>query len=301
MSEIATAPLTHESARAALRTACRVAGLDCCGAELIRMGENAIYRLSAEPVAVRIGRSRDAALKEVRVACWLDSQDFPAARLAGGMPQPVAANGLSVTFWEFIQESDIPVSSDDLARTLRALHALPDPEGFRLPEFSPMPNGLERLAAVPPGSLDQDDLEFLLDRHHALAREFAGLNFVLPPGPVHSDAHNGNLMRDSEQVVRLIDFEVFAWGPREWDVAVLAVRYQAFGWVTAEEYESYASIYGFDPTQWSGFHVLRAIRELNMTTWLIQRLGESPEIDREIKLRIADLRDDHAPRHWSAF
>src|SRR5207248_11023444 len=105
---------------------------------------------------------------------------------------------------------------------------------------------------------------------------------------------NGNLMRDEHGTVRLIDFEDFAWGPREWDVSVAAVRYKAFGWLDKDSYEAYVKAYGFNPLDWSGFPVLRAIRELNMTTWLMQRMGESAEIDSEILRRISDLRNEES-------
>lgn len=40
-----------------MTAACRAAGLDDRGAELIRLGENALFRLASVPVIVRIGRS----------------------------------------------------------------------------------------------------------------------------------------------------------------------------------------------------------------------------------------------------
>lgn len=99
----------------------------------------------------------------------------------------------------------------------------------------------------------------------------------------------------------MIDLEDFAVGPREWDLCVEAIGYSQFGWITQEDYCAYVQAARFDPLEWSGFEVIRAIRELNMTSWLAQRLGESPEVDAEVKQRIRDLRDDEAPRHWAAF
>lgn len=46
----------HESAAAVLRLACAGVGLSAENAELLRLGENAIYRLAGVPVVVRIGR-----------------------------------------------------------------------------------------------------------------------------------------------------------------------------------------------------------------------------------------------------
>ncbi len=92
---------TPKSTRTVLDQACRSVGLDPGGAILARLGENAMYRLRDESVMVRIGRSKEAARKEVRVAEWLASHDFRTVRTAGHGDQPVMANGLPVTFWEF--------------------------------------------------------------------------------------------------------------------------------------------------------------------------------------------------------
>jgi hypothetical protein len=59
--------------------------------------------------------------------------------------------------------------------------------------------------------------------------------------------------------------------------------------------------YGFDPIDWAGFSAVRAARELNMTTWLAQKFGESRRVDDEILKRIADLGDDQAVRQWRVF
>lgn len=54
-----------------------------------------------------------------------------------------------------------------------------------------------------------------------------------------------------------------------------AVRYKAFGWLSDEDDAAFVAAYGFDPRIWSGFPVVRAMRKLNMTTWLAQRAGHS--------------------------
>jgi hypothetical protein len=68
--------VTNNDIDAVLRTATAQAGLNAEGAELIRLGENALYRLPGKVVA-RITRpgQHTAAVKEVNVARWL--QDGP--------------------------------------------------------------------------------------------------------------------------------------------------------------------------------------------------------------------------------
>jgi hypothetical protein len=43
-----------------MSAACRAAGLDDRGAKLIRLGENALFRLASAPVIVRVARGEVA-------------------------------------------------------------------------------------------------------------------------------------------------------------------------------------------------------------------------------------------------
>lgn len=291
---------TPESTRKVLVAACRVASIESGGADLIRLGENALYRLADQPIIVRIGRSEVASTKEVAIARWLKSHRFPAATLAD-LDQPVMVDGTPVTFWNVIQESPVGVSSADLGYALRGLHAIPDDVGVGLPEFEPMPKVAERVAAYG-SALSEADVKFLLSRKSELDARFRGVSFELPRGPVHGDAHEGNLMRDFSGLVHLIDFEDFCIGPREWDVCVEAVRYKSFRWIDGADYRTYVNAYGWDPLGWSGFPVVQAARELNMTTWLLQLSGHSDAVDQEIRRRIDDLaRGGSGPRQWQTF
>lgn len=297
---MALTSFTSERTRDVLETACRSVGLDPADAAMLRFGENAMYRLTDHAIVARVGRSIQAAEKEANVARWLAKNQFSAASLTPNIDQPVLTGELPVTFWKYIPDSEKPVTSAEFGKLLRDLHALPHPTEFRLPEFSPMPKTEERLADLA-GQLPSSDLDFLRRRYEEVSEKFDELDFVLPRGPVHGDAHPGNVMRPTDGILKLIDFEDFAYGPREWDAAVLSVRHQAFGWVSDDEYRVYVGAYGFDPISWPGFRVIRAARELNMTTWLAQTVSESPEIEAEVRKRISDLRDEQAPRHWRVF
>lgn len=297
----AATAFTPKRAQAVLTDVCRSLSLDPNCATLARFGENATYKLESQSVAIRVGRSYVAAQKETDVAKWLEANDFPAARLAKGYDSPIEVSGLPVTFWEFIEEGTEAITPADFGGVLRDLHALPDPTDFDLPSFSPMPKVGLRLDAMKPGLLSPAELQFLRARLDEISHQFDELQFLLPPGPIHGDAHPGNMMRSPDGVIHLIDFEDFSYGPREWDAAVLSVRHQAFGWASEEEYRTYVAAYGFDASTWQGFPTLRAARELNMTTWLAQKLGESAEIDAEVHRRVADLCKDQTPRNWQVF
>jgi hypothetical protein len=295
-------PFTGERAERALMAACRLGDLNASDATRLRFGENAIYHLPLERKVVRIGRSVVAAAKEVLVAAWLADNNFPATRVASEFRDgPMMVDDLPVTVWDFITESGPPISPGEFGRVLRDLHSVPEPSDFRLPKFSPMPKVEGRLDELALTDFPRSELTFLREHFFRLSDDFAGLRFELPPGPIHGDAHPGNLMRSDTGAILLIDLEDFCYGPREWDAIVMSVRHEAFGWESDAEYHSYVAAYGYDPLSWSGYPTLRAIRELNMTTWLAQGFAESDEVATEVLKRVADLRDDQAFRDWRVF
>lgn len=292
-------PLDKESAHETLRQACEIYGVSSNGATLLRIGENAIFRLVDPPVVVRISRHRETPHREVAVAQWLADADFPAARLFEDLPQLCTANGRVLTWWEFIDSAGPDPSYPELAQTLRSLHDL-EPAGVQrhLPDFTPMPRVAARLTNASTTKLDLHPLWQLFEQ---LERSYSQLHFALTPGPIHGDAHPGNLMRGSDGIIRLIDFEAFSVGPREWDFASVGAAFAAFGWMNEAEYRECSRIYGWDVLDWPGFDTLRGARELNMTTWLMQLWGHSDPIDDEIQARLVDLIRGQCRREWRRF
>jgi aminoglycoside phosphotransferase (APT) family kinase protein len=293
---------TPERTSSVLVAACRAAGLDSSGVTSLGFGENALYFLPRERKVIRIGRSMVAAVKEVLVAAWLADNGFPAVQVAAGFRDgPIVVDGLPVTVWDYISESGPPITAGEFGRVLHDLHAVPEPAQFQLPRFSPMPKVKGRLQQLTQMNFPEPELTFLAAHCDRLAAEYSSLRFELPPGPIHGDSHPGNLMRTEHGAILLLDLEDFCYGPREWDAAVMGVRHQAFGWESDEEYQSYVEAYGYNPLDWPGFPVLRAIRELNMTTWLSQRFDESAEVAAEVLKRVHDLGNDQALRDWRVF
>ena len=52
---------------------------------------------------------------------------------------------------------------------------------------------------------------------------------------------------------------------------------------------------------WPGYPVLREIRQLGMTTWIMQNVGESAAAAAEFALRVASLRERDFERAWNFF
>ncbi|MFJ4513925.1 phosphotransferase enzyme family protein [Streptomyces sp. NPDC088816] len=289
---------TSAGAARVMSAACRAAGLDGRGAELIRLGENALFRLASVPVVVRVARGREwltTARKEVAVSRWLAEEGFSAARIVEDLEQPFVVDGHPVTFWHLIVEGDRKATYGELGAILRDLHALRVPDGLELPSFDPFDKQQRRLdlAVIP-----EDDKVFLRKRWRELRDKYAELCFETPQGPVHGDAHVQNLMVDDQGKVILIDFEAFCFDHPEWDLMVTAVEHHSLGWQTDEQYADFVTAYGRDLYDWPGYETLRGLQEFGMTTWLMQNVQEDERTAAEYRRRIAGLRNDDVPRDW---
>ncbi|MGW3663538.1 aminoglycoside phosphotransferase family protein [Streptomyces sp. NPDC005141] len=278
--------------------ACQAAGLDHRGAELIRLGENALFRLASVPVIVRVARGEEWLPKsrnEVAVARWLAAEGFPAARVVEDLEQPLVVGGHPVTFWHLIEAGDRKATYGELGAILKDLHSLTLPADLELPSFDPFDKQELRLdrAAIP-----KDDRVFLRKRWRELRDKFEELRFETPKGPVHGDAHVQNLMVDDQGHVILIDFEAFCFDHPEWDLMVTAVEHHSLGWQTDDQYANFVRAYGRDLYEWHGYETLRGLQEFGMTTWLMQNVQEDERTAAEYGRRIAGLRNDEGPRDW---
>ncbi|MCK2221926.1 aminoglycoside phosphotransferase family protein [Actinomadura sp. ATCC 31491] len=296
----ATVPFTSQEAQATLQEACRVAGLASGDARLIRLGENALFVLAAERVVVRIARNLDVlddARKEVAVSTWLHEAGLPAARTTHHS-QPLVVRDRPVTLWHFIDNGGGPATLTELAEVLRALHRMPVPEDLALPQMDILGRVLERISST--SILSAEERQFLLRKYQELRAAYEALHFPLPACAVHGDAHSDNLIKTTDGTIVLIDFERFAFGPPETDLAVTAIEH-SLGWGTRAEYDQFAERYGFDVLGWEGYPVLRDINEFKMTTWLMQNVNEDEAIAREFRNRLFCLQNPDSPRQWRAF
>ncbi|HVB44418.1 MAG TPA: aminoglycoside phosphotransferase family protein [Streptosporangiaceae bacterium] len=264
------------------------------------MGENALFRLAHDDIVVRIARNADVlkdAKKEVAVASWLRDLGIPAAEPTDHT-QPIMVQGHPVTFWHLIDDSGARPSLSDLATILRQLHRASVPPTLQLPDFDIFDRVSDRIAKAP--ELTDAERDFLASRLTHLRTEYESVKLTLPPAAVHGDAHQSNLIQRPDGKVLLIDFERFAFGPPESDLAVTATEY-LIGWHTDVAYASFCDTYGLDITRWDGFPVIRAINELKMATWLMQNVGVSDQVAAEFRTRLASLCDDNSPRNWRPF
>jgi len=295
----AAAEFSSSAVLPTLDEACARAGLASDGAELLRLGENAIYQLAAAPVVVRIARSADRlprAERELCVARWLAAAGVPAVRACEQINQPIMVNGYPVSFWQTVTGGEPTPTHADLARLLVMFHAAGDCP-CELVTFEPLRTSQSRLAKA--SGVSPADRDFLAARCTELTEQFGDLDFALPKGPIHGDAHTSNLLTDHGRVV-LLDFEATAIGPREWDLLPTSIARERFG-LPDDKYQEFSVAYGFDVRTWPGYPVLREIRQLTMTTWIMQNIGEDPAIAAEFALRVASLREKDVGRAWHPY
>jgi Ser/Thr protein kinase RdoA (MazF antagonist) len=206
-----------------LERACAIAGIDATGARLLRVGSNAVYRLTA-PVIARVSRpgaDADDVRRTVAVARWLQSVGYPAVRVVD-VDQPVVADGHMVTFWEAVSDDgDQYASVAEVAEVLVKLHQLTAPADLHLPALSPFADARHRIEAS--SWLNLQGRAFLTAMLAQMRALYAGLEFTLPPGVIHGDASIGNVLRDDRGHPVVIDLDGFAVGPREWDLALTAI------------------------------------------------------------------------------
>ncbi|GAA1573363.1 hypothetical protein GCM10009789_28590 [Kribbella sancticallisti] len=89
-------------------------------------------------------------------------------------------------------------------------------------------------------------------------------------------------------------------GPREWDLILTALYFEQFGRHTDAEYAAFAETYGFDVMAWSGYEVMRDLRELLMVAWLAQSIT-SERGRSEVVKRVCTLRTNGNRRDWQPF
>jgi len=113
MTAPSSAAFTEARARDVLAAAGRPDA--AADAELLALGENAVFALGDDGPVVRVGRSAELlerAERELSVAQWLAAEGVPAVRAA----EPVATlvDGHPVTYWQRLPAAVRPASPDDL-------------------------------------------------------------------------------------------------------------------------------------------------------------------------------------------
>ena len=98
----------------------------------------------------------------------------------------------------------------------------------------------------------------------------------------------------------ICDFDSLADGPREWDLTPVAVGRLRFDY-PGDAYGELAAHYGFDVLNWTGFPVLRKIRELKLVTSVVPILRSNPGIREQWAFRLQSFKNRDVMARWSTY
>lgn len=280
-----------------LQEAAHISGVDVTGAELIRDGSHAMYRLTAGVVA-RIGRPGTAATaeKEVKVSQWLTESGLNVTQTLPDLLQPIVVNDRPVTWWQLLPKHRAATPAE-LGEMLRHLHDLEIPRSLQLPHFNPFAELDVRIDRAT--TLNDNDRTWLMRHHADLRDQYEQLPLGEPRHAIHGDAWQGNVAVPSAGKPILLDLEHVAIGHSDWDLIPLAVDYADFARLDKEDYHSFVTAYGgHDVIETPTFDVLAKIQELRWVCFVLSKSGSNAAARREAHHRIACLRGD-IPRPWT--
>ena len=282
-----------------LARACGQVGLDPAGAALIRLVNNAVFRLVRQSVVVRVTLTDGLAYRAhaaVAAGRMLAAHGIPAVRPLLGIPNPLHIDGRAVSFWREVVDTGAAPTAVQLSSVITLLHRLPI-AGVRLPNWNPISDLRSRIADM--RGWDRSDVDFLSRRCGAVESALAALDYPLPTSVIHGDAHLGNMIATPAGPV-LCDLDTACVGPREWDLVPLAVGQLRFG-RTEDVHRQFADAYGVDITTWPGFPVLRELRELKLATVGLPNAHLNPEVGFELRLRLRSLRAAQTTARWNPY
>jgi hypothetical protein len=212
---------------AAAATVARASGLGVTAPEVLADGVNLVVHLRPTPVIARVatltpllrpGAPRQPR-RDVRLAGALATAGAPVLTPSDLLPPgPHEHDGLTLSFWRFVEVLPDRPTPAVAGTTLARLHAVladVDP-GW---DGDPLDTPLDDLAVFTERGVD-------LGAEPALVAATADLVGSLrprldgPPQPLHGDAHPGNLLRTSAGWV-WADLEDTCRGPVGWDLACL--------------------------------------------------------------------------------
>lgn len=236
--------LSQRAVVAAVGTA-RAHGLRCDSPEILADGSNVLVHLAPAPVVARVATTTGLVRKPVarwmrldlEMAGYLADLRFPVAAPSREIaPGPHAQDGMTITFWEFVEhDRGYTPSVEDTGCLLRELHtALRGYRGElrRLSPFAEIPQWLDEVERW--NAVNEADLAMLRRGYAQVAARIDALKLV--EQPLHGDAHKKNVLKTSRGLI-WTDFEDACSGPVEWDVA-------CFVRTSGEDRETATAAYG---------------------------------------------------------
>jgi Ser/Thr protein kinase RdoA (MazF antagonist) len=281
------------------RQALPMLGLDGAGLDLLRLGENAIFRAVGTDLVLRVARpgiSLEDVSRVVKAASALAAAGVPIAEPAVSVvPEPVALPTGTVSVWVYHEQlSRESFGYEDFGRLLAQFHQLSSAVRELLQPWDPLAMSVKRLGTLPGIGVPPEWISFLTEFVAQVETDLAEYEPQLAVDVIHGDAHSGNALNTVDGLL-LGDLDNLAIGPREVDFVPTLVQDRRFA-RSSDRWTEVARGYGYDgPPPASADSPLIRARELHMVMWLLQQWGLNEESDRELAIRVKSL-DDPADR-----
>ncbi|RZU51422.1 phosphotransferase family enzyme [Krasilnikovia cinnamomea] len=282
----------EERSRPVLFEVCRLLGLRASDAVLLRHHSNAVYGI--DDVVVKIAPG-EVAMGQVRsvvaLVRWLTRLGFPTVPLSPALAQPIRVAGHAVTVWERLDPAhDRPVTTAELGSLLHRLHSLPLPE-IDLPDLRPL-ESIHRSLTLSE-ILDEDARAFLFGRLESLGKSWSEMTFPRGNSLIQTDPQTRNALRRLDGTPVLADWDGAGVGPREWDIATIAVHCRRFGLPGAASFADFTDTYGWwDVESWESFESLCRLRELQMIATNARKCRPGTSAAAEVLRRVEGLQAD---------
>jgi hypothetical protein len=291
-----------------LDVACRQAGLDTCGAELIHHSSNAVVLLPAHHAIARITLADPDPARTAltqHLAGWLThTRGFGATEPLSGIDL-IRVDQATVGFWTFYPQPSParPLSSRHLAELLHDLHRTPQPAHLDLPHWIPLESLQDALESTETAPITDSERGWLLDRVTEIREQFADVDWPLGHGVIHGDAWAGNLLWNTltgRPHPILGDWDRAAIGPREVDLIPTWHAARRYGrdqqWI-----DQFVSHYGFDLTTTGHFPLLLEMRDLVQISGPLRRAAASPKHARLLRQRVDDIVAHRTTTSWAQY
>lgn len=219
--------------------------------------------------------------REISVAEFLVSCGAPVVPPSDILPPiPHHYDGLTMTFWRYVQPiSDAVPASDVTGRMLAELHVVLRDYPGELPLLAPplndIPRGLERLEQIG-DILPASDIMLLRETYERLLPQISN-----PTGswqPLHGDAHGLNLIPTAEGLL-WNDFEDVCQGPIAWDLINFDDEARA--------------AYG-DASEPVILDLYRKLRQIHGIVWVYALLPEFPDWAEPVQTMLKNFREQEA-------
>lgn len=284
--------------RPVLAEVCRGLGYSAANALLLRHHTNAVYAVEDAVVKIAPRHVSPGRLRPVvQLVEWLTARGFPTVELFPLPSQPLDVDGHAVTVWQRLDRgTQDPVTTSELGALLADLHSLATPP-MPLPALRPIEGIRHSIISSP--ILTAQHRALLLARLEVLAKTWSAMTFPHGPSLIQTDPQTRNALRRNDGTAVLADWDGAAYGPREWDIATVAVHCRRFAPANPDAFQRFIDAYGNNGAPWDGFEDLCQLRELQMIATNARKSLPDTPAAAEVRRRISGLEQDpSAVQRW---